>query len=165
MRRKAIPTFRPHARARERRESALALVRAIIPLDIEEPMKRKMLSHCLWYVTETEGTSKYKTRFMSRNAIGKPAKALHHEHVFPRKRLIDEMLAYPPRAVEIAATAVGCTVTREEHARLELHGKAEAGVNGWQRYRKADIDVIDTMAGKSIFSEDGLVLESGLLRE
>src|SRR5690606_22975021 len=96
------------------------------------------------------GTSEYKTRFMSRNAIGKPAEALHHEHVLPRKRLIDRMLADPPRATEIAATAVGCTVTREEHARLNEQDKAQPGLEGWNRYRAAGIEVINTATGEVV---------------
>jgi len=146
----AIPTFVPHKAAETRRASALRLVEVIAPLEIDEPIKRKMLSHSLWFVTETEGTSKYRTRFMSRRAVRKIAKRLHHEHVIPRKVLVDAMMREPHRAAEIANTAIGCTVTRKEHEALAAVQKTEPSLEGWDRYRRAGIEVIDTATGEPI---------------
>lgn len=148
-RRKQV-TFVRHAKADERRRSALDLVAVIAPMAIDDAIKRKMLSHCLWFVTETDGASKYRTRYMSRAAIGKQAKSLHHEHVFRRKDLVAAMMADPARAAEIAATALGCTVTRKEHDLLTAQDKASPGLIGWNRYFAAGIDVIDTVSGNSL---------------
>ena len=149
-RKSAIPTFVPHKAAETRRASALRLVEVIAPLEIDESIKRKMLSHSLWFVTETEGTSKYRTRFMSKRAIGKDSKRLHHEHVIPRKVLVDAMMREPHRAAEIANTAIGCTVTRKEHEALTKLDESEPGVVGWDRYRRAGIVVIDTATGEPL---------------
>lgn len=142
--------FIPHKQAESRRASALRLVEVLAPMDIDEPIKRRMLSHSLWFVTETEGTSKYRTRFMSRKAIGKNPRQLHHEHVIPRKVLVDAMVREPHRAAEIAATAIGCTVTRKEHEALTKLDKSEPGVVGWDRYRRAGIVIIDTVTGEPL---------------
>lgn len=150
MPKKSPATFVPHKDAASKRTSALRLVEVIAPLDIDDAIKRKMLSHSLWFVTETEGTSKYRTRYMSKRAIGKDPKQLHHEHVIPRKVLVDAMVKEPSRAAEIAGTAIGCTVTRKEHEALTKLDKAVPGAEGWDRYRRAGIVVIDTMTGKPV---------------
>lgn len=150
MPKKSLATFVPRKDADSKRKAALRLVEVIAPLDIDPAIKRKMLSHSLWFVTETEGTSKYRTRYMSRKAIGKDTKQLHHEHVIPRKVLVDAMVKEPHRAPAIAATAIGCTVTRKEHEVLTALDKAEPGLEGWERYRRAGVVVIDTITGEPV---------------
>jgi hypothetical protein len=122
--------FKPHPNAAKLRADALTLVRTIVGLDIGDSLKRRMLSHCLWTLTETEGASKYRTRYMSQGALVRPVSELHHEHVIPRKTLIDAMLREPARAVEIAETAVGCTVTRLEHKELTYHDRVQPELTG-----------------------------------
>jgi hypothetical protein len=142
--------FKPHPNAAKLRADALKLVRTIVDLDIGSALKRHMLNHCIWTLTECEGTSKYRTKYMSTGAMDESQPRLHHDHVVPRKTLIDAMLREPARAVEIAETAVGCTVTRFEHKELTYHDRAEPGREGWDRYRAIGIVVIDTETGEPV---------------
>lgn len=142
--------FKPHPNAAKLRADALTLVRSIVNLEISVSLKRRMLDSCLWTLTETEGTSKYRTKHMSQGALVRPVSELHHEHVIPRKKLIEDMLREPARAVEIAETAVGCTVTRLEHKELTHHDRAHPELTGWDRYRAIGIVVINTETGEPV---------------
>ena len=62
---------------------------------------------------------KYKTRYRSEGALHiTDSSKLHHEHVFEKKHLIDSLLEDPDSYKSILDTAIGCVVTREEHALL-----------------------------------------------
>lgn len=65
---------------------------------------------------------------------------IQHEHVVPRTVLVDAMLAAPRRVPEILASSIACLVTEEEHRRLSA---VAAGLQGWDRYRAADVAVVD----------------------
>ena len=101
----------------------------------------------LWKFSEITG--KYTTRYRSEGALhvdhGEDRKrragerVLDHEHVYQRAQLADELLARPEDMEAIVARAIGCTVTKEEHRRL---GQVN-GVDGWERYRRADVRVFD----------------------
>jgi hypothetical protein len=55
--------------------------------------------------------------------------------------MIDALIGATPAQIdEILALAIGCTVTREEADRL-LQFDSDYG---WERYRKAGIEVLDT---------------------
>jgi len=55
--------------------------------------------------------------------------------------------AYPDsqKVADILKKAVGCTVTRKEHKCLK---KFDTQCDGWNRYRKAQIKVINMATGK-----------------
>ncbi|MBP6572104.1 MAG: hypothetical protein KA226_11825 [Gemmatimonadales bacterium] len=142
--------FKPHLNAKKLRQDALTLVRTIVDLNIEASLKRRMLNYCLWTLTESEGTSKYRTKYMTQGAMDESQPGLHHDHVFTRKQLIEDMLREPARAVEIAETAVGCTVTRFEHKELTYHDRVQPELTGWDRYRAIGIVVINTETGEPI---------------
>ena len=142
--------FVPHRAAKDRRDSAIALAAAVAAMDLEPVVKKKALDLCLWFVTESEGLTKYRTKHMSQAAIGQSSKHLHHEHVVPRKALIKAMLEHPRRAGEIAGSAIGCTITRAEHAILTNQDRQQSELKGWDRYRAAGIVVIDTSTGIAI---------------
>jgi hypothetical protein len=75
-------------------------------------------------------------------------KVLHHEHVFPKKKMIDDLqkASSSEEIDRILATAVGCVVTRDEHARLRQYDHEV----GWQRYRSAGIGVVDRETGERV---------------
>jgi Arc/MetJ family transcription regulator len=54
--------------------------------------------------------------------------------------------AKPEKVGDILKDAVGCTVTREEHERLHKF----VDEHGWDRYRKAELVVIDTETGERV---------------
>jgi hypothetical protein len=98
---------------------------------------------CCWKITEAEG--KYKTRYVSAGAQDAPkGTKLQHEHVIPRKEIIDGIMQEPARARELLASAIGCTVTKEEHERLTAITRSRNDLRGWERYTAVGITVIDT---------------------
>lgn len=97
---------------------------------------------CIWLLTERTPSKKYQTRYRSKGALGvEDKRLLAHEHVVQRKGLIDRVLATtsPAEIAKALSTAVGCTILRTEHSALS----ANKGLDGWERYRAADIRVYD----------------------
>jgi hypothetical protein len=135
------------ADADERIESAIKVIEALLPLNIDERMKRKFLSNCLWQITQAEGRTKYEIRFRSQGAMNAPRNELRHEHVTQRKAMVKALLERPKDTRTIVANAQGCVVTKDEHKLLNDVGKA---IDGWERYREAKIVVIDMETGKRV---------------
>ena len=145
--------FKPHPQAEERKRSALALIKhllaakdspGVLPNHLREP-----LDVGLWKLTEAEG-GKYNTRFRSQGALNCIDKKRQHDHVFQRAKMVTALekameKATPDKIDQILTKAVGCVVTVEEHKRLE---KFDKKCDGWERYQKAGILVIDTLTGK-----------------
>ena len=50
----------------------------------------------------------------------------------------------PERAREIAKTAIGCVVTKEEHRELTRVSREQPRLRGWDRYQAASITIVDT---------------------
>lgn len=138
-----------------RRESAFALVRHLLslPESIAPNHRKEALSMAIWKWTEAEGVAphaKFHVRMRSLRAIdlSHPA-SVNHEHVWPRKWIVDRLLAQGPWSDEDLLTfleeyAVACTVTVEEHARL---GAARG--TGWARYAEAGVEVWDMLEDRA----------------
>lgn len=124
-------------------ESAITLTEATLALNILEQHKRDVINVMLWKITEARG--KYTTRFRSTGAINAPkGTKLQHEHVTTRQSIIDAIMREPSRARELLNTAIGCTVTKDEHYRLTRISREQPTLQGWERYKAAGITVIDT---------------------
>ena len=145
-----VETYQRHPDADEKIRSALSVIEALLPLKIYLPMKRKFLSNCLWQITQAEGKTKYDLQYRSEASLESPSKKRIHEHVFRRKDMVNALLANPTSAKEIVARAVGCVVTESEHAQLAKIDKTCDGVDGWERYRLADIVVQDMATGSPL---------------
>jgi hypothetical protein len=143
------PNYFFHKDAVERKKSAYKLVKAILNASGITPKHRKeFLALALWKVTEAEGKSKYKTRFKSKAACAAKSD-LRHDHVLQRKKMVADLLAAkgnPINIDKILETAIGCTITKEEHSELDDYKKYD----GWERYHKAGITVIDMETGKPL---------------
>jgi hypothetical protein len=139
--------YKRHSRAEERRRSAVALVKML--LRERDVLAREhlieALNLALWKLTEAEA-GKYQTRFRSVEPSATNRKVLRHDHVFQRKRMVDDLLeAVSPEAVDdILKKAVGCTITKDEHTRLNQF----KDLDGWVRYQRAGITVVDAVTGK-----------------
>jgi hypothetical protein len=138
--------FKRHPQAEARRRSAVALVKLLLsdlpPLLLSH--RREFLKMALWKITEAE-TAKYQTRFRSEAAIGSVSK-LQHDHVFQRATMVEALLARPEQVEEILSTAISCTITYEEHRALNQFKH----LDGWARYSRAGIVVIDTATGERV---------------
>jgi hypothetical protein len=128
-------------------ESAITAIECILTLPVLERHKRDLINAMLWKLTEARG--KYTTRYQSAGARAAPkGTKLQHEHVYTRKDLVEQIMRDPARARQIASTAVGCTVTIPEHEVLTRNTREQPHLLGWERYKAADITVIDTDAHK-----------------
>lgn len=138
-----LPQWKPHKDSEKRRNSAIAIAEAALAYrnDITVSHLREILSIAVWKYTECDG--KYATRFRSEAALFAPSPQVHHEHVVPRKQLVDQMLANPELVRKILGEAIGCVVLRSEHRALAQVEKADDSLSGWDRYRTAGIVVWD----------------------
>jgi hypothetical protein len=124
-------------------ESAIKAIEGILTLAILEQHQRDLINGMLWKITEARG--KYSTRFRSAGAMSAPKGAkLQHEHVVPRKQLVDAIMREPHLARELLTAAVACVVTQEEHRRLTTISREQPHLEGWDRYRAAGITWVDT---------------------
>ncbi len=142
-----MKTYQRHRDAEWRIQSARRVIEVLLPLDIYPRMKRRLISHCLWQITEAEGRHKYDLRYRSQESLIASREELRHEHVRRRKDMVDALLNSPPDVEIIVAEAVGCVVTKGEHAKLAEIDRNHKTLNGWSRYRKAGIVVVDMVTG------------------
>jgi len=138
-------TFIEHSDLLERRRSAMRAAKAILGLDLYLAHKRELLSVCIWKITEADG--KYTTRFRTRGSLTADRTELQHEHVCERRVLIEELLASPHAADSILERAIGCVATTAEHRSLTTLSRNRPDLDGWDRYREAGIEVVDTALG------------------
>lgn len=126
---------------------------------LERKQCRHLADRAAWAVTEIHADAEFKffrqrylshgVRLLFEKAIKQEGrlsksqlvKGLRHEHVWPRKFLVQEILAAKDRSMVLAALnrAVACVVTKDEEL---LHGLKRFG-NGWDRYREAKLRVWD----------------------
>ena len=134
--------------------SAKKAIGGILKLPIMAKHKKELIRVMIWKITEAKG--KYNTQFRSckaiklidknnKNKVNKN-KYLIHEHVYPIKDLICEILEKPDNYEEILKKAIACVVTKAEHGKL--HNKKYEQYTGWERYEKVGIKVFEIKDGK-----------------
>lgn len=131
--------------------SAINAIHQILSMEnVMDKHKKELLSSMIWKITESKG--KYSTEYISKEvfeirASGSKSNAgLNHEHVFTRKELILKLLGNPKKVKSILKNAIGCTVTINEHRKLS----AVKNLDGWERYKKAGVEVYSTTSRKWI---------------
>jgi hypothetical protein len=138
--------FKPHPESETRRRSAVTLIKYLLAIkkpEVLQTHRRQLLTVLLWKITEAE-SSKWKTRFQSESARRRGKAKLRHDHVFQRSKMIAALEKATLHEVDvILKKAIACTVTIKEHARLS---EFDTEYDGWARYRKAGIKVIDTQS-------------------
>ena len=142
-----VKTYTPHRDHNLRILSAKSAIKAVLPLDLYPAHKRELISVCLWKITEADG--KLNTRYRSERAInGANKRLLQHEHVNTRKHLIEMLLKKNELADHIENLAIGCLVTKAEHQKLTTISLQDPTVEGWERYRLAEVRVYDCFEKK-----------------
>jgi hypothetical protein len=110
---------------------------------------RELVGITLWKDSEADGKIK-GCRYWSRGALSAQkfgtSTDLRHEHVFPKKQLIELLFGLPNPAYETVRVMleelnIAAVVTREEHRVLSSIPGTQPDV--WQRYRIAGIDWLD----------------------
>lgn len=122
-------------------EDSKTIIKAVLELDVHNDMKRKVIDLMLWNITGAYG--KYKLSYISVAAKDNPKLKINHEHVFRKKTMIDRIMQEPNKVENILEEAIGCVVTVEEHTRLREIEKVNKDVDGWERYKLAQIKVLD----------------------
>lgn len=141
---------KPQKQAKARRRSAVALIKHVLAMKKPEVLpshREELLDVLLFKITEADG--KYNTRFRSEAALHRKTK-LRHDHVYQRSKMIARLVKAAPRkkeVEEILRNAIGCTVTLQEHRRL---AKFDKEYDGWERYLRARIEVIDTRKNRRV---------------
>jgi hypothetical protein len=142
-------TFQPHRLGDRRRSSAAALIKMLLSIESPEILPehvRELIDCLLWKITEADG--KWNTRHKTIGALECiDKKLLRHEHVYQKAKMIEALLKAGPGGVDgVLRDAIGCIVTKDEHDRLERF----AGEYGWERYRKAGLEVQDMITHKRL---------------
>jgi hypothetical protein len=142
-------TFQSHPLAERRRSSAAALIKMLLSIESREVLPehiRELIDCLLWKITEADGKS--NTRYKTSGALKCTDKRLlRHEHVHQKAKMIDALLRAEPSVVDsILQDAIGCIVTADEHESLKMFD----GEYGWERYRKAGLEVLDMVTHKRV---------------
>ncbi len=139
----------------KRRDSALRLIQQTLAMrDLLPRHHREMISIGLWKWTEAVGVpphAKFHVPFRSVGALDmEHPSSINHEHVWPRRWMIDQLLQRQDWTDELLRTfletyGVACVVTVEEHGRL---GGSNAA--GWGRYLDAGVRVRDMRTDEEV---------------
>jgi hypothetical protein len=113
----------------------------------------KLVEEPLWKISEAFG--KYKTRYFSERAVrsvverfGKRRSVgLQHDHVVPRKRLVELLFEEPTKLDQVVGLCVGCAVLETEHPSLTAHEQNVDLRDVWGKYRNAGLRVVDCKTG------------------
>jgi hypothetical protein len=104
----------PRADFEVQRASAIQLARAALSVrdHLTREQRNEILGLAVWFYMQAGPASrKYNIRYRSKEALDVSDKRrLAHEHVIPKKVLVERMLAEPDRCEEIMHTAEGCVV-------------------------------------------------------
>lgn len=111
----------------DREASVYRVVRLLLDADIREDDRRYFLDLALWRLTEFDkNRHKFAVRYRTATVMSPERHEINHEHVVPRRWLLDRILARPHDAERFLKLAVA-----------------------WERYVNAGVTVIDTAAGMS----------------
>jgi hypothetical protein len=142
--------FIPHPHAERRKQSASTLIKLLLKqenLRILNAHIKDLIDAMLWKLNEADG--KYNTRYRSSGSLECfDKRRLAHEHVYPRKTMITNLMEAKSEAEidQILSCAIGCVVTREEHSRLHSFSRE----NGWERYRRAGITMTNVETNERV---------------
>jgi hypothetical protein len=145
-------TYTPDDGVPERTASALAAIWTLLTAPgLTLAHRRHLVGIAIWKYTEAPGVRphpKYRLPFRTLGAMDESIRddMVQHEHVWPRKWLIDHLLAKHAAGWDSDSLSafmreygVACTVLKSEHLMMN----AVAGALGWDRYAKVGIQVWD----------------------
>lgn len=139
----AVPPAIRRQDADELLSSAKSVIGLILGAErIMDRHKRAVINRMLWAITE-EPWGKYTLPYRSRAALAETnPKNLRHEHVISRKSLLDDLLDRKISVDQVVDKAIACVVTKAEASLLDDRTGPAKGVEGWDRYTAARIEVV-----------------------
>lgn len=113
----------------------------------------KLVEEPLWKISEAFG--KYNTRYFSENAVRsvvdrfgqRRSAGLQHDHIVPRKKLVEMLFEKEATFDRVVRLCVGCAVLKGEHPRLTASEQNVDLRDVWAKYRDANIRVVDCKTG------------------
>jgi hypothetical protein len=139
-----LPSYVPHPKREVKIRSAVSAIKALLPLDLYVRHKQELISLCLCKITEADG--KWNTRYRTQAATWELSPSnLRHEHVFSRRTLVERLLESPTHLDGILRSVIGCVVTTKEHALLKVFSHKHPDLDGWSRFEKAGVKVLDLL--------------------
>ena len=128
---------------KQKRDAVRIMKLILVDNEIGKEMKKKVIDTMLWNISGLgEGSfGKYLIRFRSKKSLDNQDARIIHEHVYPKKYLIEKIMNENNPDDETIDKIFGCIVTEDEHR--ELHKKEHKNLIGWERYKAAGIEVQD----------------------
>ena len=136
--------YMPHRNREERLNDLYLLADTLLRSNVSVRLKKRFFRPIIWDITSVDGT--YKTRYRLETVLGENEVFLNHEHVWQVKSITSDILTNPDRMRRILEErAIACIVSRDEHNRLP------DDLEGWERYRAANVQVKDMLTGDWLF--------------
>lgn len=123
------------------------VISTLLQLDINLPLKKRLLVHSVWEVTKLSGD--FKGRYRSKGVLVNGVE-IQRDHVVQKARIVERLLASPDQVDTILGEVVHCVVTKEEHERLTAYSRMNPDVDGWERYKGAGVEVLDMLTGEQL---------------
>ena len=143
-----------------RNASVKRAMQSLLGADLRPDDLRYLLDMGLWRYTEFDKNRyKFAIRYRTAAVLAPEPVVIEHEHVVGRRWLLDQIAREPDKLDDILQLAVACIVSKPEHDLLW----AVVGF-GWERYRAAGIDVIDTVTMQRADLEELASSQRDLLR-
>jgi hypothetical protein len=143
-----------------RNASVKRAMQSLLDADLRPDDLRYLLDMGLWRYTEFDKNRyKFAIRYRTAAVLATEPVVIEHEHVVGRRWLLDQIAREPDKLDDILQLAVACIVSKPEHDLLW----AVVGF-GWERYRAAGIDVIDTVTMQRADLEELASAQRDLLR-
>ncbi len=118
---------------------------AVLKLDVNLRLKKLLIKELVWEVTNIRGD--FKGRYRSEGVMtqGMP---IQRDHVWQKSKIIDRILKQKESLSNILSDIVHCVVTKAEHDRLTILSKSNSEIDGWSRYKAANIIVLDMVTNE-----------------
>lgn len=123
----------------------MTAVNAILELDINDSLKKRLVKDCVWEVTRIRGD--FRGRFRSEGVMVSGNK-IQRDHVWQKARIIERILKKEEILNNIFDDIQHCVVTETEHKSLTAASKSDRLLDGWSRYRAAGIVVLDMQSNQ-----------------
>lgn len=137
--------YTPHKDEEKIKISARKIIEYVLKDSEIHPHVRKIvIGYMLWALTEIKQSLKYNTRYYSEKAL-KMDEPPRHEHVYTKKYITNLILGDYPQYLNLLPQIVGCTVAKSEALQLNKIDKQYPDLQGWERYKKANIRVFDRL--------------------
>jgi len=117
----------------------------LLRLNINLSLKKKMLVHAIWEIAMSGGS--FKGRYRSKGVLV-PGVVIQRDHIYQKAGIVKRLLANPEQIETILSDVAHCVVTKAEHEQLTSYSKMNPDIDGWERYRGAEIAVMDMLTGK-----------------